>query len=63
MTLGEFRQRTEHLDDETEFLVCSSYDFDSGGVNMGVSDLEEIDFYDDEDVKLPILVVLFNDEE
>lgn len=63
MTIGEFRQRTEHLDDDTEFLVCSSYEFDNGGVKMGVSDLEEIDFYQDEDADRPILVVLFNDEE
>ena len=63
MTLAEFRQLTESMDEDTEILVSSSYDFDEGSQGMAVSDMEEIQLYHDTDGDRPVIVLLFNDEE
>ena len=65
MTKAEFIDLTAHLDDDTELLAISSYDFDQDARKNAftVSDLEEMTLYHDKDGDRPVIVLLFNDEE
>lgn len=63
MTLGEFRERTELLDDETELLACSSLE-DSLENLMNIPEMYTPDFYPDpiDESKKPVVILVFNSE-
>lgn len=63
MTLGEWREITATLDDETELFACSSLSDDLNSI-MNISELITPDFYVDpiDESAKPIVICLFNDE-
>lgn len=65
MTLGEFRELTTTLSDDTEIQVCSSLDESPDfECRMDVSEIATPDFYwsNVDDTMEPIIVILYNPE-
>lgn len=64
LTLGQLRELTNHLDDETEIVSMSVYDFDESESNrlMSVVELVEIESVKCEDSDVQVVALLFEDD-